>query len=131
MGGLLTLPSFTKVFPEICTTKACTEHMTDAQKSHQSTIQGIAISCYNVGCFTGAIIAMYFGQKFGRRWAIFIGCVLVSVGAVLQFASFSLPMFIMSGICLKSSQILSMKYLLSWRLLLYITSQTDCSIKSS
>lgn len=43
MGGLLTLPSFTRVFPEICTTKACTEGMSESAKSHQSTIQGIAV----------------------------------------------------------------------------------------
>lgn len=59
---------------------------------------GIAISSYNLGCFAGAILAMRFGQISGRRRAIFIGCTLVSIGAVLQFAAFGLPQFIIGRV---------------------------------
>lgn len=41
MGGLLTLPSFTKVFPEIDTTDKGLEGLNQAQADHKSTIQGI------------------------------------------------------------------------------------------
>ena len=40
MGGLLTLPSFVKVFPQIDTTQAGTANLTTSQKNHRSTIQG-------------------------------------------------------------------------------------------
>lgn len=40
MGGLLTLPSFTRVFPEIDTTKKGLEGLTQAEANHRSTIQG-------------------------------------------------------------------------------------------
>lgn len=41
MGGLLTLPSFVSVFPEIDTTPAATKNLTQAEADHVSTIQGI------------------------------------------------------------------------------------------
>lgn len=111
MGGLLTLDSFTKVFPEICTTKACNALRSEAENSHVSTIQGtthvqcqteatktdmtgITISCYNLGCFAGALAALQFGQVFGRRRAIFLGCTFVTIGAILQCSTFGLPQFI-------------------------------------
>ncbi|KAM0554887.1 hypothetical protein ACHAPJ_006622 [Fusarium lateritium] len=98
MGGLLTLPSFTDTFPEICTTKACTAGMTAAEESHRSTIQGIAISCYNLGCFTGAVLVVRFGDLFGRRKAVFLGCTLVTIGAILQCSAFGLPHFIIGRV---------------------------------
>ena len=94
MGGLLTLPSFTSVFPEICTTKECNSLRSASENSHVSTIQGVTISCYNLGCFAGALVAMKFGQVFGRRRAILVGCIFVTIGAILQASAFSLAHFI-------------------------------------
>lgn len=48
MGGLLTLPSFTNVFPEICTTKECNALRSPAENSHVSTIQGTPPDLYAV-----------------------------------------------------------------------------------
>ncbi|KAF4464316.1 Sugar transporter STL1 [Fusarium albosuccineum] len=98
MGGLLTLPSLTSTFPDIYTTKACTAGMSEAEQSHKSTIQGqqftgITISCYNLGCFCGALLVVRFGDTFGRRKAIFTGCTVVSIGAILQASSSTLPHF--------------------------------------
>ena len=116
MGGLLTLPSFTRVFPEICTTDECTQGMNPAEKSHRSTIQGqlynpsqtdsftdqvglgLTVSSYTLGCFFGSIFIMRFGNIFGRRWSILIGCTLVSIGAILQFTSFGLPQFVVARV---------------------------------
>lgn len=41
---------------------------------------------------------MRFGQTFGRRWAIFIGCSVVSIGAILQFSAFGLAQFIVGRV---------------------------------
>jgi hypothetical protein len=48
MGGLLTLPTFTKVFPEIDTTEVGLRGLSQSQANHRSTIQGISIGSYNV-----------------------------------------------------------------------------------
>ena len=41
MGGILTLPSFTKIFPEIDPTAEGTAGLTKTQAEHKSTIQGM------------------------------------------------------------------------------------------
>jgi sugar porter (SP) family MFS transporter len=98
LGGLITLPTFTSVFPEICTTKECNARRSVATNSHVSTIQGIAVSCYNLGCFIGALAAMRYGQVFGRRRAIVIGCTFVTIGAILQCSAFGLAHFIVGRV---------------------------------
>lgn len=83
MGGLLTLPSFTKVFPQIDTT-------TSSATSNKSVIQGISIGSYNLGCFTGAVICIWVGDILGRRRTILLGSAIMVVGAAIQCSSFSL-----------------------------------------
>jgi MFS family permease len=86
MGGLLTLKSFNKTFPEI-----------DVQyppmnqtRAYTSTIQGISIACYNLGCFLGAIMTIWLGDWLGRRKTIFVGSAIMVVGATLQTSAFTL-----------------------------------------
>ncbi|KIW11419.1 hypothetical protein PV08_10719 [Exophiala spinifera] len=95
MGGLLTLPSFTSVFPEIDTTRA---GMTKGEANHVSTIQGISVASYNVGCFFGAIACIWVGEYLGRRKTIFLGSAIMVVGATLQCTAFSLAHFIVGRI---------------------------------
>ncbi|KAJ9499524.1 hypothetical protein LTR99_009693 [Exophiala xenobiotica] len=91
MGGLLTLPAFTSVFPEIDTTRP---GLTQSQANHVSTIQGISVASYNVGCFFGAIACIWIGEILGRRKTIFVGSAIMVIGATLQCTAFSLPHFI-------------------------------------
>ena len=91
MGGLLTLPSFTAVFPQIDTTEDGLRGLTQSQANHRSTIQGISIASYNLGCFCGAIACIWIGDFLGRRKTIFLGSSIMVVGAILQASAFSLP----------------------------------------
>ncbi|KAL2441509.1 Sugar transporter STL1 [Exophiala dermatitidis] len=95
MGGLLTLPSFTSVFPEIDTTAT---GLTQSQADHRSTIQGISVASYNVGCFAGAVVCIWLGDFLGRRKTIFLGSAIMVVGAALQASAFSLPHFIVGRV---------------------------------
>jgi MFS family permease len=83
MGGLLTLGSFVKTFPEINT-------VADPSNNHVTTIQGIAVASYNLGCFVGAVLTMFIGDILGRRKMIFLGSSIMVVGAILQCTAFSL-----------------------------------------
>jgi MFS family permease len=65
MGGLLILGSFVKTFPEI----DVTAHPND---NHVSTIQGISVASYNVGCFIGAVVTIFIGDLLGRRKMILL-----------------------------------------------------------
>lgn len=65
MGGLLTLGSFVRTFPEI-------DAIAHPNDTHMSTIQGITVASYTVGCFVGAIITIFIGDLLGRRRMIFL-----------------------------------------------------------
>lgn len=84
MGGLLTLPSFLTVFPEVNTDPS----LPDA--SYHSNINGITIASYTLGCFFGAVVTIFVGDILGRRKVIFLGSSIMVIGAALQCSAFSL-----------------------------------------
>ncbi|KAL1310590.1 hypothetical protein AAFC00_000866 [Neodothiora populina] len=86
MGGLLTLNSFVEVFPEIDVNNP----PPGKTSSYTSTIQGISIGSYNLGCFVGAVLTIWVGDWLGRRWTIFVGSAIMVIGATLQTSAFSL-----------------------------------------
>ena len=86
MGGLLTLKSFVGTFPEIDTVNP----PMNQTKAYTSTVQGISIACYNLGCFVGALMTIWIGDWLGRRKTIFLGSAIMVVGATLQTSAFSL-----------------------------------------
>ena len=47
-------------------------------------------SLCSAGAFVGAIIAGLTADKYGRKIAIYVGCVLFTIGAILQAASYSI-----------------------------------------
>ncbi|KAJ5224517.1 uncharacterized protein N7469_008020 [Penicillium citrinum] len=98
MGGLLTLNSFITTFPQIDTTAAGELGLSAAEKSTRSTVQGITTASYNLGCFCGAIFCIWIGNYLGRRKTIFVGSVIMVVGASLQACAYSLPHLIVGRI---------------------------------
>ncbi|KAJ8098118.1 general substrate transporter [Lipomyces tetrasporus] len=94
MGSLLTLDTFTSTFPSM----DVSNRVPAADRAHNSTIQGVAVSLYEVGCMFGAIATMVIGDKIGRRKTIFIGSILMIIGTAIQCSSFSLSQFIVGRI---------------------------------
>ncbi|KAH4199126.1 hypothetical protein HBH42_053540 [Parastagonospora nodorum] len=90
MGGLLTLGSFLKYFPEIDTVNP----PPGSSPSHVATIQAITVGAYTLGCFFGAVATIWLGNILGRKRTIFIGSVIMIIGAILQTASFGLAQLI-------------------------------------
>lgn len=86
VGGLLTLGSFTRTFPEI----NIDSPPPGRSSSYTSTIQGISVGSYNLGCFLGAIMTIWLGDILGRRRTIFLGSAIMVIGATLQCSSFQL-----------------------------------------
>lgn len=89
MSGLLTGLAFTRTFPEIDTTNG---------SGGSSSLQGTVVAIYEIGCFFGAIFCFLFGEKLGRRKCIMLGCIVLSIGAALQAASFGIPQMIVGRI---------------------------------
>ncbi|KAL4772560.1 general substrate transporter [Aspergillus nidulans var. acristatus] len=61
----------------------------DGRPASENEKQLITSLCSG-GSFVGAIIAGLTADKFGRKPAIYVGCVLFTVGAVLQGAAYSI-----------------------------------------
>ena len=56
------------------------------------------MASYNLGCLVGAMSTFKVGNALGRRKTIFIGCIVVSTGAILQASAFSLPQFVVGRV---------------------------------
>ncbi|KAH8679520.1 general substrate transporter [Tricladium varicosporioides] len=89
MSGLLTGKAFTNTFPAIDTTDS---------GNGSSSLQGTVVAIYEIGCFFGALICFFFGEKIGRRWSIMIGCVILSIGAALQASASTIAQLIVGRI---------------------------------
>jgi hypothetical protein len=88
-GGLLDLPAWVSLFPEIDTVNA-----KGAQKTHTSHIQGTVVAIYTLGALFGALSCTLIGDRLGRRRTIMLGAVVTSIGSILQCSAFSLPQLI-------------------------------------
>lgn len=93
-GGLLTLDSFRKYFPTIDTTEKHMRGWSAAEQSNQNTRQGITVAAYNLGCFAGSIPTIWIGNMLGRRKAIFLGSLIMVIGAILQCTAFDLAQLV-------------------------------------
>jgi MFS family permease len=63
-----------------------------------TSLLGTVTAIYDVGCFFGAILAAWLGEKIGRKKSVLIGTTIMSMGAILQVASISTPMMITARI---------------------------------
>lgn len=88
MGSLLTLPTFNDTFLAI-NLKIHPNH---------DTLQGFVVAVYEIGCLVGALFTMWLGDKIGRRKTIFVGCIIMIIGAIIQCASFSTGQLIVARI---------------------------------
>ncbi|OJJ06679.1 hypothetical protein ASPVEDRAFT_140773 [Aspergillus versicolor CBS 583.65] len=53
-----------------------------------SVMQALVTAVYELGCLAGAIFALVFGDRTGRRWMIFAGAIVMIVGVIIQVTSF-------------------------------------------
>jgi MFS family permease len=92
-GGVISLPSFHKYFPEINTEDP---DISQAVESERATRKGISVAAYNLGCFCGAVLTIFISNPLGRRRTIFCGCTTMMIGAILQTTAYELPHFIIA-----------------------------------
>ena len=63
-----------------------------------TSLLGTVTAIYDVGCFFGAVIAAWLGEKIGRRRSVLVGTTIMTVGAILQISSFSVAQMIVGRI---------------------------------
>ena len=44
-------------------------------------------ACYQLGSILGVPVAPWVNQRFGRRWAIMSGSIIMCIGAIMQGSS--------------------------------------------
>lgn len=72
-----------------------TQDFLDTLKPNGNTsMVGTVTALYDIGCFFGAIIAVIAGDLLGRKKTILIGTSIMTVGAIMQIAAFSVPVMI-------------------------------------
>ncbi|TRM61334.1 general substrate transporter [Schizophyllum amplum] len=76
MSGIVSAPQFYRIFPDL--------NPDTAGKNQASVMQAFYTAIYEVGCLAGAIFALFFGNKLGRRRNIMQGGFWVIIGAIIQ-----------------------------------------------
>lgn len=76
-GAVITNESFVKTF-----------------NNPSPTLQGHITATYDLGCFVGAILTMWQGNKYGNRRIILMGSIILVIGAILQTAAYHVPQMI-------------------------------------
>ncbi|GAA5853257.1 hypothetical protein JCM3766R1_001916 [Sporobolomyces carnicolor] len=82
MSGMLSLSYFLDTFPQ----------------TRDANVGGITVACYELGCLLGAIGAIFFGDKMGRKTTIFLGMWIMIAGTIIMTCSFGLPEFIVGRV---------------------------------
>lgn len=54
-----------------------------------STIVGLIVAIYEVGCFLGSVATSLFGEQIGRKKSIGTGVVIMIIGALLQATAYT------------------------------------------
>lgn len=63
-----------------------------------ATLLGTVTAIYDIGCLFGAIMAMIWGEKWGRKRSIIYGTTIMSIGAFLQITAYGVPQMIVGRI---------------------------------
>ncbi|GAA6033151.1 hypothetical protein JCM8097_002970 [Rhodosporidiobolus ruineniae] len=80
MSGIITGQEFVNTFP------ACDANVQGASRA--KLLQATYTSIYEIGCLFGAIFALFFGNKTGRRRMMIMGAIVMIVGVVIQVTAF-------------------------------------------
>ncbi|KAJ5792788.1 uncharacterized protein N7503_008766 [Penicillium pulvis] len=74
MGGIIDSSSFVKQF-----------------NNPSALEQGLITGLYDIGCLIGSLLIVIIGERLGRRKSIYIGCVFVIVGTIIQATARVIP----------------------------------------
>jgi len=73
MSGIISAPQFFRVFPDL--------NPDNVGPTSASTMQAFYTAIYEVGCLFGALFALLYGNKVGRRKNMYIGRLILGFPA--------------------------------------------------
>lgn len=65
---------------------------------NKTSLVGTITAIYDIGCFFGAISAYFIGDMLGRKRTVLLGTTIMSVGALLQITTYSVPQMIVGRV---------------------------------
>ena len=69
----------------VCWVGSISQHLSLQVDSHKGTV----VALYDIGCFVGACIAVWLGEVLGRKKSVLVGTTIMTIGAIIQVASYS------------------------------------------
>ncbi|KAF3031566.1 hypothetical protein E8E12_002147 [Didymella heteroderae] len=97
MSGLLTLDDFQRHFPlmtplsranNLCWLDSPDNTIRNEQMcTGDANTQAAAVALYQVGCFLGAVLILFYGEFWGRKSSTFWGSFIMIVGTIFQVAA--------------------------------------------
>ncbi|KAH7305018.1 sugar transporter STL1 [Stachybotrys elegans] len=101
LSGLLTLDSFQRnqaLMTPLERSNALCYHedgSRDERYCHgDANTQAAGVAIYQIGCFLGAVVILFWGEAWGRRSSTFWGSLIMIIGGVMQAASFEYGLFV-------------------------------------
>ena len=64
----------------------------------KASLLGTVTALYDVGCLLGALFAMCYAERLGRKKAILLGTSVMAIGALLQTTAYGVPQMIVGRI---------------------------------
>lgn len=64
----------------------------------KTSLLSTVTAIYDIGCFFGAILVCAIGDPLGRKKCILLGTTIMSIGAIIQTASYNVPEMIVGRI---------------------------------
>jgi hypothetical protein len=97
LSGVLTLDDFQRHFPlmtprerpnNLCWLDAPTNTIPDPTMCTGSpSILSACVAVYQIGCFLGAVLILFYGETWGRKSSSFWGSFIMIVGTIIQVAA--------------------------------------------
>ncbi|KAL4951904.1 general substrate transporter [Aspergillus filifer] len=84
MSGIIGGTQFVDEFPPLY----LAEDAPDSVYRHVNVLRGGVTSCYEIGCFFGALFSMFYGEAIGRTRIIVAGASILIIGAVISCSAF-------------------------------------------
>lgn len=93
LSALITLESWQRVFPlmtprelpnDLCWINGDRNMPDPNQCTGDANMQAFAVAIYQIGCFFGAVVILFYGEKWGRKPSTFWGSLVMIIGTVLQ-----------------------------------------------
>lgn len=104
LSALLTLDDFQRVIPlmtprsranDLCWLDSPENNIPDPSMcTGDSNTQAAAVAIYQIGCFLGAVLILFYGETWGRKSSTFYGSIIMIIGTIMQAAAHEYGLFV-------------------------------------